>query len=100
MATLASCQTANELEGRGWVHVELLSYTDDTPVPGLMLFTNPRQDLLMVLADGRVIDLLKVYHAAEDAVRNGFNGHDGLPAFVPDWPKMTRLADALNGEKL
>lgn len=98
MVSLAACRAADVWEDKGWVHVDWLPRTENTPIPGMLLLTNDRQDLLMILPDGRAIDLLKIYHAAEDAVRNGFNGTKDKPAFIADWPKMTALATALNGE--
>ncbi len=57
MATYASCMTAQRLELEGWELVPL-PVTDESPIPGWMLFAKPDQrQLLRVNPDGTTTDL-------------------------------------------
>lgn len=69
-------------------------------VPGHILMASADGDvLLMVKGDGTVVDLLAVYLRAEDCVRNW--GKDrSMPNYIGDWPRLTKLAQEINGRTL
>jgi hypothetical protein len=98
MVSLIAAQTSSKMQKDGWLPIAMPHGTD-SPIPGLMLFTNAGHDLMMVRSDGIIIDLMKVYRLAEDAMRNGFNGSPDKPGFIADWPRMIALTKALNGEQ-
>lgn len=88
------------LDKEGFKSVDL-PMTHMTPVPGVILMADcGHQQLLMVQPDGSAVDILAVYHAAEDCVRNWHKGDTfNLPQFVGDFGRLTKLAQALNGRK-
>jgi hypothetical protein len=100
VVSMAMMKTAEAMVAEGWTALAL-PRTEETPIPGLLLFADARHNIIMVLGDGRRINLVKVHRLAEDAMRNGFNGNPALgkPGFIADWKKMTALTVALNGEK-
>lgn len=93
--------TCIAIEKEGFQSVTLL-VTHMTPIPGLILMADcGHQQLLMVAPDGRAIDLLAVYAAAEDCIRNWHKGDNlNLPQFVGDFGRLTKIAEAVNGRKL
>lgn len=96
MVSMMQMQTCISLDEEELVQLEL-PQGKDSPIPGLMLFTDQAHTKLeMVLADGSVVDILKVYHLAEDCIRN-WHREKTLPNFVGDFKRLTPLADALNG---
>lgn len=73
---------------------------DGTPIPGLILMANVgHTKLLMIQGDGTAVDLLEVFRAAEDCMRNWHQG-DKLPGFVGDFRRLTAIAHAVNGKKI
>jgi hypothetical protein len=96
MVSMMQMQTCMALEDEGLKQVGL-PHTDQTPIPGLILFADEgHKRLEIVLGDGSVVDILKVYRLAEDCIRNWHKG-GSLPQFVGDFKRLTPLADALNG---
>ena len=74
---------------------------DQTPIPGVILLADEgHTKLLMVQGDGTAVDLFEVFRAAEDCMRNWHQGSKLLPAFVGDFKRLTRIAHAVNGEKI
>lgn len=99
MVSLAQCRTSQALQEKGF-HPVSLPYTDNTPIPGLILFADEQhRQLLVILGDGRVVDLLSVWRLAEDCVRN-WQREGKMPAFVGDFKRLTPLAEALNGKSI
>lgn len=98
MVTMMQMQTCSALEDEGLAQVGL-PYGDKTPIPGLLLFADEGHTKLeMILPDGSVVDVLKVYRLAEDCIRNWHKGDKfNLPQFVGDFKRLTPLAEALNG---
>lgn len=88
--------TCIALEARGYSPVGL-PMGEDTPIPGVILFSNAAHtELLMVQGNGSFVDLLEVHRLAEDCIRNwGKDSH--LPGFVGDFKRLTPLVVALNG---
>lgn len=96
MVSMMQMQTCMALEDEGMVQIELPMGLA-APIPGMLLFIDEAQKKLeMVLPDGSVVDILKVYRLAEDCIRNWHKGGT-LPQFVGDFKRLTPLADALNG---
>lgn len=104
MVTWAQAKAGGALHREGLITVGL-PHTDKTPIPGLILYTDEgHRHLWKLLPDGRVVDLLAVFDAAEDCVRNWHKPRDGgkstdMPHFVGDFGRLTKLAEALNGRK-
>lgn len=96
MVSMMQMQTCMALEEEGLTQVGL-PCGDKTPIPGLILFADEGHTKLeMILPDGSVVDILKVYRLAEDCIRN-WRKDDALPHFVGDFKRLTPLAVALNG---
>jgi hypothetical protein len=71
---------------------------DDTPIPGVILYgREDHRELLMVLPDGSAVDLMKVYAASLDCVRN-WHRDSTLPHFVGDFKRLKEVAEAVNGK--
>ena len=107
MTTLYQMHTYGVLQASGLQCVSMpISDSDEegptTPIPGLLLLGNVEHTkLMMVQPDGTAVNLLEVFRAAEDCIRNW---HEGmllsLPHFVGDFGRLTRIAIAVNGEKV
>jgi hypothetical protein len=98
MVSMMQMQTSIALEDEGLEWVKLPTGAD-TPIPGILLFSDAKHSRLeMVLPDGSVVDILKVYRLAEECIRNWHKG-GALPQFVGDFKRLTPLADALNGRR-
>jgi len=74
----------------------------DTPIPGCVLMADEgHTKLLLIEGDGTAVNLLEVLRAAADCVRNW---HDGMPKSIPkfvgDFGRLTRIAIAVNGQKI
>ena len=96
MVSMMQMQTCMALDDEGMMQVNL-PRGNQTPIPGLMLFADKAHTKLeIVLGDGSVVDILKVYRLAEDCIRNWHKGGT-LPQFVGDFKRLTPLADALKG---
>lgn len=96
MVSMMQMQTSMALEDEGMKMVGM-PCGKDTPIPGLILYGDTQHTKLeMVLPDGSVVDILKVYRLAEDCIRN-WRCEKDQPAFIGDFKRLTPLADALNG---
>ena len=84
------------------LHPVTLPMTHMTPIPGFILFADAgHTKLLMVQPDGRAVNLLEVHRLAEDCIRNWHEGMPKhIPGFVGDFGRLTKLAEALNGQRL
>jgi len=91
--------TCMRLAAEGLIQISMPYHPCDTPIPGLILFTDVgHTKLLMVHGDGSTVDLLEVHRLAEDLVRNWRKGASrAIPQFVGDFARLTPLAIALNG---
>ena len=89
------------LEASGMQSVGM-PFGDDTPISGVILLGNVEHTkLMMVQPDGTAVNLLEVFRAAEDCIRNWHEGMlPSLPHFVGDFGRLTRIAIAVNGEKV
>lgn len=96
MVSMMQMQTCMTLDDEGMVQLDF-PRSDNSPIPGMVLFTDHGHTKLeMVLGDGSVVDILKVYRLAHDCVRNWHKGDD-MPQFVGDFKRLAPLAEALNG---
>lgn len=99
MVSLNACRGADVLEQDGMVGLNM-PCTDKSPIPGLILYADEgHQRLLMVQANGTVVDLLALHRSVEECIRN-WHRDSILPHFVGDFKRLTPVAEILNGRKV
>lgn len=99
MVSLAAVERGRQLIREGLVAVPL-PCTNNTPIPGLMIYADDQHSRVeMVLGDGTTVNLLEVYAAAQDTIRNWHKGSPRwLPHFTGDFGRLNKLAEAINGQ--
>lgn len=99
MATLRSGRDCLRLEAEGLLGLHL-PHGNQSPIPGLLLYVDEAQRrLVMLLPSGQAVDLLDLYRAADDCVRN-WHRDSSMPQFVGDFKRLLALAVAVNGRRL